>query len=345
MRHLREFAARASAPLVTMLIALASAPAAAELEAPEFLGSGSVSGWFKTGTNGGFGIECLQNGKNFSEGGVLSFDGDELIGRSECAGLKTSNARGLATARVTMKSVGASTYLAQGPELSTSIDSSVLAGASISSALRVRPKPGVQPTPLVAIALPFNLSGSLNANGPAPHLLLGAGGKSLATVEVSITFGGLTFNDKRSAAFPGLGDGVPPDDPASLMLELGMSPFMALPVDTIQPFSVTLTAKSEVVANGWAGGYFTSSVSYAQTLNLGRADHVFDVPEGYTVDAPGLGIFDNRYVGSVPEPSTAAMLLAGLGLWPLAAVVARWRRARYGAGRIVDRSPNHRRFP
>lgn len=313
MRHQHHLAARRGFLPVALLAALSNTPAVADIEAPDFIAQAEVSGWFNTGTNGGFGIECLQNGRNFA----LSGPGEGLSGSSECAGLKTANARGLATASVTLNSVGASTYLAQGPELSTSIDSTVTASAGISSGIVVRPKPGVAPTPLVEVSLPFNLSGSLIVNGPAPHYLLGAGGQSLATVQVSVTIGGETFLDTRAASFPDFEAGSPADDPNSLMLERGASPPLFLPVNTRQPFQVSITALSSVLANGWAGGYFTSSVSYAHTLTFGRADHVFDLPEGYTVDAPGLGIFDNRYIGAVPEPASAELFALGLGLWLL----------------------------
>lgn len=41
---------------------------------------------------------------------------------------------------------------------------------------------------------------------------------------------------------------------------------------------------------------------------------VFDLPEGYTVDAPTAGIDDNEYL---PEPSHPAMLAAGASLLAL----------------------------
>lgn len=324
MRHQHHSAAPWAALPIVLLTALARPAAAADPEAPDFIAQAQISGWFKTGTNGGFGIECLQMGRNFS----LDGPGEGLSGSSECAGLKTANARGLATASVTLNSVGASTYLAQGPEASTWVDSTVTASASILSGIIVRPRPGVVPTPLVETSLPFNLSGSLIVNGPPPHFLSGAGGQSLATVHVSVSFAGQTFTDTRAASFPAFEAGFPADDPNSQMLESGQSPSVFLPVNTRQPFQVTLTALSSVLANGWASGYFTSSVSYAHTLTFGRDGHVFNLPEGYTVDAPGLGIIDNRYIGAVPEPASAVMLAAGLGLWWLGVVGSRARLGR-----------------
>jgi len=339
-RHLRHRAARWAAWPVMLLAAGGSPPAAADFEAPDFIATAQVSGGFRTGTNGGFGIECLQANRGFSRSGFLSFPGETLSGSSECAGLRTANARGLATASVTMNSVGASTYLAQGPELRTSTDSSVIASAALSSGLVVRPLAGVVPAPTVDVRLPFELSGSLNVDGPQPQFLLGAGGQSLATVQVSVTFGGQTFLDTRAALYPLPESNFVPDDPSSQMLEGGISPTVRLPVNTRQPFAISLTAKSEVVANGWAAGYFTASVSYAHTLTFGRTGPVFEVPEGYTVDAPGLGIVDNRYVGAVPEPAGAALFAAGLGVLALRSLAARARRARRPPG-SAERTGRH----
>lgn len=77
------------------------------------------------------------------------------------------------------------------------------------------------------------------------------------------------------------------------------------------------------------GGTFESPAhsvaDYFGTLTFPTSGLVFSLPDGFTVNAPDAGIFDNQFLGGeVPEPATLVLLgstLAGIGL-------AQWRRSR-----------------
>jgi hypothetical protein len=78
----------------------------------------------------------------------------------------------------------------------------------------------------------------------------------------------------------------------------------------------------------WALSDFSNTLTFP-------AGPVFNLPPGYTVDSPSLGIVDNRFIyaqATVPEPSTALLLGGGL-----AALGAAARRRRHGGS-----TPNSR---
>ncbi|MEP7362382.1 MAG: PEP-CTERM sorting domain-containing protein [Acidobacteriota bacterium] len=71
------------------------------------------------------------------------------------------------------------------------------------------------------------------------------------------------------------------------------------------------------------------SINALNTLRLPRTGPVFNLPDGYSVDAPGLFVFNNRFVdpnggggSEVPEPATFGLVAAGLAL------AAKFRRKR-----------------
>lgn len=80
-----------------------------------------------------------------------------------------------------------------------------------------------------------------------------------------------------------------------------------LPVGT--PISFTLLL--EVNGFGENGGSFHAD--FFNSVDFPIAANVFNLPDGFTANAPSMFIVDNRFIptGGVPEPSTWAMMIIG----------------------------------
>jgi len=90
------------------------------------------------------------------------------------------------------------------------------------------------------------------------------------------------------------------------------SPVIYVPANVPVAFRMELLAR---VSTGWGVG----QASFENTFYFPLGQDVFNLPEGYTADMPGLSVFNNRVVlpnggggGNVPEPSTYALVGAGL---------------------------------
>ena len=64
-------------------------------------------------------------------------------------------------------------------------------------------------------------------------------------------------------------------------------------------------------------GYGVASASFENTFYFPLGQDVFNLPDGYTADMPGLSVYSNRVVlpntgGEVPEPGTLALMGASL---------------------------------
>ncbi len=99
------------------------------------------------------------------------------------------------------------------------------------------------------------------------------------------------------------------------------SPVFFVPANTPMDFTMQLTA---YVIAGWGVG----TASFENTFYFPLDRNVFNLPEGYTAEMPGLSVYNNRVVlpggsGEVPEPGTFALMGASLAL---AAVLRRGRK-------------------
>ena len=77
---------------------------------------------------------------------------------------------------------------------------------------------------------------------------------------------------------------------------------------------IPFTLRISYGANGLSAGTGKSG-QYEQAVNVGTGPSgsgpVFLLPDGFTVDAPEMGLFNNQWQG-VPEPSSLALLAMGL---------------------------------
>jgi hypothetical protein len=85
------------------------------------------------------------------------------------------------------------------------------------------------------------------------------------------------------------------------------TPGVTVPTNTPVLLRVSFTA-----ANGQRGiGSGNTVVDYLDTFTLASGGPVFDLPDGYTANAPDLGIVDNAY--EVREPVAVGLILGALG--------------------------------
>jgi hypothetical protein len=90
------------------------------------------------------------------------------------------------------------------------------------------------------------------------------------------------------------------------------SPVFYVPANVPVAFSMQLLARVEA-------GFGVAQASFENTFYFPLGQDVFNLPDGYTADMPGLSVFNNRAVvpgggggGEVPEPATYALVGAGL---------------------------------
>ena len=98
-------------------------------------------------------------------------------------------------------------------------------------------------------------------------------------------------------------------------------------VDPTRPITVAFELNSSVGGQIFSDASLTADVLALNSLGFSPGQQVFDLPSGYTLNAPEQGIVDNVFVGTapaaVPAPATAWLSLSGIaGL----ALMARRRR-------------------
>lgn len=99
------------------------------------------------------------------------------------------------------------------------------------------------------------------------------------------------------------------------------SPVFLVPANVPVAFWMQILARVE-------SGYGVATASFENTFYFPLGQDVFNLPDGYTAEMPGLSVFNNRAVvpgggggGEVPEPATLALVGGGL-----AAVVVKRRK-------------------
>lgn len=101
---------------------------------------------------------------------------------------------------------------------------------------------------------------------------------------------------------------------ANFTLEPGLRLAFTLPVGVPLAGAMSLSSSTEVSAQGRA----QAQVDFLNTMSFALTGPVFDLPAGFTVNSPSLGIVDNRWIfapqqqpPSAPEPSLLFLMGAG----------------------------------
>jgi hypothetical protein len=183
---------------------------------------------------------------------------------------------------------------------------------------------------MVPVALRLDLSGGLSASGsmnsPGFEWPAGAGGSASLSVEVEASaIGTATFagtrsysnNNRNEVAAGGTGILAGGDQLVTPVFHVTLG----------TPFSLRVSMDvSAGASTNVTHGNADAAATFAHTLRFPTGGPVFDLPEGYTLDAPSAGIVDNAF--AVPEPSTLSLTLFGSALLAsLRRAPARSRRA------------------
>jgi hypothetical protein len=166
----------------------------------------------------------------------------------------------------------------------------------------------------VPIALHLDLSGSLSASGSLnspPEFAWPVSAGGTATLGVGVTasaIGVSTFAGTRSYSKNNYGE-VSEGSTGFLAGDDQLTtPVFHVTVGT--PFSLQVTMSvSAGASTNITHGNADAAASFSHALRFPTGRPVFDLPEGYTLDAPSAGIVDNAF--AVPEPSTLSLTLFG----------------------------------
>ncbi|MGB5398075.1 MAG: VPLPA-CTERM sorting domain-containing protein, partial [Gammaproteobacteria bacterium] len=87
-------------------------------------------------------------------------------------------------------------------------------------------------------------------------------------------------------------------------------------IDWRQPFSVIFNLQAEASAASGGVSFVTTTFDSLNSLSFSKDGPAFLVPEGFTVNAPELNIFDNQWIDPrasvVPLPASLPLLLSGI---------------------------------
>ena len=130
-----------------------------------------------------------------------------------------------------------------------------------------------------------------------------------------------------SAAIFGPG---PAGDGALAAGHLFTSPVVLIDTQFPVQFMMRLGANANAAGSG-----SSASADFTHTMAFPVGIDVFNLPAGYTVNAPALNLVNNRFVvpTAVPEPASVALM-------PLGVSVGAWRRFR-AKQTAIDRTLSH----
>lgn len=97
--------------------------------------------------------------------------------------------------------------------------------------------------------------------------------------------------------------------------------FTSINQDIRRPMTVNVSFSGSATAVGGTDSFASAIVDAQDTLSFSKSGPAFILPEGLTVNAPELNIFNNRWIdprdpvtpSAVPLPAGLPLLLAGLG--------------------------------
>ena len=93
-----------------------------------------------------------------------------------------------------------------------------------------------------------------------------------------------------------------------------------------KPLEIIFRLQGELDTAGYTDSLALASIVASDSLSFSKTGSAFILPEGFTVNAPELNIFDNRWIdprdpkepSPVPIPASLPLMLSGLGLTALA---------------------------
>jgi hypothetical protein len=104
----------------------------------------------------------------------------------------------------------------------------------------------------------------------------------------------------------------------------GASPSITVSWD--KPLEVLFRLQGELDTAGYNDSLALASIAASDSLSFSKTGFAFILPDGFTVNAPELNIFNNRWVdprepiapSPVPIPAGSLLMLSGLGFFALA---------------------------
>lgn len=125
-------------------------------------------------------------------------------------------------------------------------------------------------------------------------------GGGAITIDLTTTFGSGHYDLIHGSTGAIL---IPPPGTSAVVT----TPTLFLLTNTPQTLNITLDLLAEAPFAGFA------NLDYGHTVSFSNSGPAFNVPQGLTVEAPGLDVFNNHWVdpraaAAVPEPGTFSLL-------------------------------------
>ncbi len=264
------------------------------------------------GTNG-FGVS------NAPCGGAPGFDIQEIDGSGVSGAFSTSGTN--CQASVSAEAGGGvvaveATYTKNDGD---SVRGRVLAFGSSSYDIVLIP-PASYTGGLIPFSFAADLSGSVSAFSES--LTRSSGRFGVASIEAQIGFTGRTSNfnvftrtDSASVSVTAIADQNTPVDVANDSLPGALQTDVAL-IDPTRLLTIGMSMTATAGAAGFGDFNALGIADASQSLTFRSEGPVFDLPDGWSVDVPEANIFDNVWFDprEVPEPSTAILAIAAMGL-------------------------------
>lgn len=195
-----------------------------------------------------------------------------------------------------------------------------VAGFSRMTDIYVTPQAGYTGPFVVPVSLKLEIDGNLRAEVREDAQFVRAAGNGI-TAKVTLSgangLGGTDFNFDNARFDDSVGI---TNEGLATKTVIG-SLFTSINLDIRRPMTVNMSINGSAGVLGGGDSFASSTLNALNTLSFSKTGPAFVLPDGFTVNAPELNIFNNQWIdprvtvtpAAVPLPAALPLLLAALG--------------------------------